>query len=156
MSDPKLIYLIGSLRNPEVPSVAAQLRAAGYLVFDDWFAAGPHADDAWRDYERARGHKLPEALKGEAAWHVFEFDKKWLEKADAVVLMMPAGKSAFMELGWSLGQGKPGFILLDADPERYDVMFRFATGVASNIEGLLQMLREEKIRRMAPRRESCV
>ena len=151
-----LVYLIGSLRNPEVPHVASQLRAAGYRVFDDWFAAGPHADDAWRDYERARGHKLPEALKGEAAWHVFEFDLKWLKKADAVVLMMPAGKSAFMELGWSLGRGKPGFILLDADPERYDVMFRFATGVASSIEELLRMMRGEEMRQGVARRESCV
>ena len=142
-----LIYLIGSLRNPRVPEVAAQLRAANYQVFDDWFAAGPHADDAWRDYERARGHRLPEALKGEAAWHVFQFDKTWLEKADAVVLMLPAGKSGHMELGWALGQGKPGFILLDSDPDRYDVMYLFATGVASDVTELLRMVRGENMRR---------
>lgn len=147
-----LVYLIGSLRNPRVPDVAAQLRAAGYQVFDDWFAAGPHADDAWRDYEKARGHRLPEALNGEAAWHVFEFDKKWLEKADAVVLMLPAGKSGHMELGWALGKDKPGFILLDNDPERYDVMYRFATGVATDVTELLRMMRGEDMRRACANR----
>ena len=30
------IYLIGYLRNPEVPKVAEKLRIAGFEVFDDW------------------------------------------------------------------------------------------------------------------------
>jgi len=39
------LYLIGSLRNPRVPEVAEILRWNGHLVFDDWYAAGPEADD---------------------------------------------------------------------------------------------------------------
>ena len=39
------LYVIGSLRNPAVPQVAKRLREAGFLVFDDWYAAGPEADD---------------------------------------------------------------------------------------------------------------
>lgn len=135
-----MIYLIGSLRNPQIPTIAEQLRSAGHDVFDDWYAAGPNADDCWRDYEKARGHTLPEALQGHAAQNVFNFDRRHLERADAVVLAMPAGKSAFLELGWSLGRGKKGFILLDADPERYDVMFQFATGVYDNLEDLIDEL----------------
>ena len=142
-----LLYLIGSLRNPEVPHVDAQLRAAGFDVFSDWYSAGNLADDAWRDYEKGRGHDLVQALEGEAARHVFEFDKLWLERADAVVLMMPAGKSGHLELGWALGRGTPGYILLDNDPERYDVMLKFATKVARNISELLRMLRGEDMRR---------
>lgn len=142
-----LVYLIGSLRNPNVPLVAAQIRAAGFEVFDDWFAAGEHADDSWRDYERARGHALPEALQGEAARHVFEFDKLWLERADAVVLMLPAGRSGHLELGWALGRDKPGFVLLDQDPDRYDVMYQFATGVATTVEELIRYLRGTDMRR---------
>lgn len=151
-----LIYLIGSLRNPEVPRVAAQVRTAGFQVFDDWYAAGEHADDAWRDYEKARGHALPEALRGEAARHVFAFDKHWLETCDAVVLMSPAGKSGHLELGWALGQGTPGYVLLDADPERYDVMYSFATGVASTVDELLRMLRGEDMQRACERRRVAI
>ena len=151
-----LIYLIGSLRNPEVPRVAAQIRTAGFEVFDDWYAAGPHADDAWRDYEKARGHTLPEALQGEAARHVFEFDKHWILKSSAVVLMLPAGKSGHLELGWALGQGKPGFVLLDGDPERYDVMYQFATNVASTVDELLRMLRGEDMKRACEQRRVAI
>ncbi len=34
-----------------------------------------------------------------------------------------------MELGYILGQGKKGFILFDEEPERWDVMLNFASGV---------------------------
>jgi len=56
------VYLIGSLRNPAVPELANTIRALGYDVFDDWYAAGPEADDKWRDYEKARGHTYKQAL----------------------------------------------------------------------------------------------
>lgn len=140
------VYLIGSLRNPRVPEVASAIRAAGFDCFDDWFAAGPNADDAWRDYEKARGHRLPQALQGYAARHVFDFDYKHLDSSDVVVLLMPAGKSGCIELGWALGRGKRGYILLDTDPDRYDVMFAFATGVVETVDELIRHLRGEAMR----------
>lgn len=139
------LYVIGSLRNPAVPQVAKRLREAGFLVFDDWYAAGPEADDKWQAYEQARGRTFAQALDGHAARHVFEFDRKNLEKADAVVLVLPAGKSAHLELGWALGQNKLGYVLLPGEPERYDVMYRFADGVYTSIEQLLEVLRPKKL-----------
>lgn len=136
-----MIYLIGSLRNPEVPKIAQALRqGTSEEIFDDWYAAGPEADDYWRDYERARGRSLAEALQGLAARAVYTFDKRNLERADTVVLVLPAGKSGHLELGWALGQGKRGYILLDNDPERYDVMYQFADGVFSTLEELINAL----------------
>lgn len=135
-----MIYVIGSLRNPRVPEVAAELRKCGLDAFDDWYAAGPHADDAWRDYENARGHGIIQALQGPAAKNVFEFDRRNLRAADAAVLVLPAGKSGHLEFGWTLGQGKPGIILLDIDPERYDVMYQFATAVVRNVRGAVKAL----------------
>src|SRR3990172_601026 len=118
------IYLIGSLRNPEVPKLAAALRAAGHEVFDDWYAAGPEADDYWQRYEQdERGHSYIEALAGYAASHVFEYDRKHLDRCNTGVLLMPAGKSSHLELGYMIGQGKPGFIVLPSEPERFDVMY---------------------------------
>lgn len=135
-----IIYLIGSLRNPAIPSIADQLRFTGHEVFDDWHAAGPEADDYWRDYEIQRGHSFIQALDGYAAGHVFEFDKYHLNRADVAVLVLPAGKSGHLELGYAIGLGKPGYILLDNNPERYDVMYRFATKVVPSIEELIQCL----------------
>lgn len=126
------VYLIGSLRNEAVPFVAAMLRRNGLDVFDDWYAAGPRADDHWQEYEQGRGHSFVQALDGHAAWHVFRYDQEHLDEADAGVLVMPAGKSGHLELGYLVGQGKPAFILLDEEPERYDVMYRFATGVTAD------------------------
>lgn len=123
-----MIYLIGSLRNEEVPKLAQAIRkATGEEVFDDWYAAGPEADDKWRDYEKSRNRSYKDALRdGLAARHVFEYDHYHLDRASAGVLLLPAGKSGHLELGYLLGQGKPGFILLD-NPDRWDVMYKFAT-----------------------------
>lgn len=134
------LYLIGSLRNPEIPKLGNQLRSAGWKVFDDWYAAGPHADDCWRDYEKGRGHTLPQALRGRAARHVYGFDLRYLSLATHVVLALPAGKSGHLELGWALGQGKKGFVLLDGDPNRYDVMYQFADAVVETYEELVDVL----------------
>ena len=131
------IYLIGSLRNERVPQTAAALRKAGFDVFDDWYAAGPEADDYWQKYEKSRGHTFAEALDGYAARHVFEFDKHHLDRCDAGVLLMPAGKSGHLELGYIMGTGKPGFILIDKEPERFDVMYRFAQSIHTEIEPLV-------------------
>lgn len=136
-----MIYITGSLRNPEIPKIAARLRETLKVeVFDDWYAAGPEADDAWRDYERDRGHSLPTALQGYAARHVFQFDKEHLSRATDVILALPAGKSGHLELGWAIGNGKRGWILLNDDPDRYDVMYCFADGVFTNLEELIAHL----------------
>lgn len=156
------VYLIGSLRNPDVPKIAQEIRNLGFDVFDDWFAAGPEADDKWRDYERDhRGHTFAEGLQGYAAKHVYNFDKTHLLDCDIAVLYMPSGKSAHLELGWVLGiahvlnllkdlgisseklnlKNKKGYIVLDG-PERWDVMYQFADGIFSNFDELKKELKK--------------
>lgn len=133
-----MIYLIGSLRNPRVPEIAQELRQAGHEVFDEWYAAGTEADCCWRDYEKARGHSYLQALRGYPAQHVFEYDLFHLNRADIVVLILPAGRSGHLELGYALGKGKRGFILLD-DPERWDVMYKFAE-IVESVDALVHRL----------------
>lgn len=128
------LYLIGSLRNPKVPEIAVQFRGYGFDVFDDWYAAGPEADDHWKAYEKGRGHDYIQALAGEAAKHVFSFDYRHLNGSDASVLVLPAGKSGHLELGYLLGQGKPGVILLDAESDRWDVMYPLASLVTYSVD----------------------
>lgn len=136
------IYLIGSLRNQKVTEVASSLRKEGFDVFDDWMAAGPEADDYWQKYETEKGNNYEEALKGYAAKHVYEFDLFHLNRCDIAVLLLPAGKSGHLELGYFIGRGKPGFILLDKHPERFDVMYQFASGVYYELESLIKHLKE--------------
>jgi hypothetical protein len=137
-----VIYLIGSLRNPSVPVIAAHLRSVGFEVFDDWYAAGPTADDCWRDYEVARGHSYKEALQGYAATHIFDFDMFHLNRCDIGVLVMPTGKSGHLELGYLVGRGKPCYVLFDKTPERYDVMYQFAQAVFFDVNDLSNELKK--------------
>lgn len=133
------IYLIGSLRHNRTRAVAEGLRNEGYDVFDDWHAAGPEADDIWREYEQERGNDYLTALRGYHAQHVFDFDFRHITRCDIGVLVLPAGKSGHMELGYILGTGKPGFILLESeDPKRWDIMYRFATSVCGTYTDLLR------------------
>lgn len=137
----KSIYIIGSLRNEKIPQIGNLLRDNGWDAFDDWYGAGPEADDKWRDYEQHRGRNLKESIYGYAARHVFAFDKHHLERVDAGLLVMPAGKSGHLELGYLRGLGKAGYILFDGVPERYDVMWNFATDVFLSVEEMLETLK---------------
>ena len=136
----KVIYLIGSLRNPEIPHIGNRLREAGFEVFDDWFAAGKIADDEWQAYETIRGRSYKEALCGYAARHVFDFDFAHLARSSIGLLVLPAGKSGHLELGYMMGQGKPGYMLFDKVPERWDVMCRFANEVFFNLGDCIDTL----------------
>lgn len=142
---PPVVYLIGSLRNPEVTKVGEALRKIGFEVFDDWMAAGPIADDSWQEYEKFKGTTYDNALKGYAARHVFEFDLHHLNRADIAVLILPAGKSGHLELGYFIGRGKPGYVLFDKEPERWDVMYQFATNVFFDVDKLGDRLKNEFI-----------
>ena len=130
------VYVIGSLRNPDIPVIASDLRKHGYDVFDDWFAAGPKADDHWKEYEVSRGRTYEEALAGYPAGQVFRYDKSHLDRCQAAVLVLPAGKSGHLELGYFIGCGKPGFILMPPGDDRWDVMYRFATKVVRSLDEL--------------------
>lgn len=134
------LYLIGSLENPKIPELGNVLREAGYDVFEDWHAGGPEADREWMRYEMQRGRTYKQALAGYHAHHVFNFDLHHLDRADAGILVYPAGKSAHLELGYMIGRGKPGYILIQDEPAKWDVMVLFATKVCFNLQELIDAL----------------
>lgn len=135
------IYLIGSLRNPAITTLGNALRKEGFSVFDDWISVGPDADDYWRDYEKAKGLSYKEALVGKAAKNVFQFDKRNLDDSEAAVLVMPAGKSAHLELGYMAGKGRKTFYYMEEEPERFDVMLQFCDAVCFGYDDLLETLK---------------
>jgi len=138
-----MIFLTGSLRNPLIPTVANQLRTAtGEEVFASWWCASDDADDTWEAYEKGRGLTYSEAIDDYAAQHVIDFDRTHLRRCDKGALLAPFGKSGCIELGYILGQGKPGYIVLNGEPEgRWDVMFGLATDIFYSVEALIEKLR---------------
>jgi nucleoside 2-deoxyribosyltransferase len=136
----KSVYIIGSLRNPMIPKIEWRLHCAGFDAFADWYSAGEKADDHWQEYEKGKGHTFAQALDGYSARNVFRYDKSHLDRCHAAVLVLPAGKSGHLELGYFIGTGKPGYILLDKEPDRFDVMYRFATAVVPDVDSLIKEL----------------
>lgn len=119
------VYVVGSLRSDSVPLTSKILREAGHDVFDDWFGAGPRADDEWKAYYQSRGFTLAEALKSPLVQHIVALDRQWLTWADAVVLAAPAGKSAHIELTWAYERDKRCVVYMPDDGEepRWDAMY---------------------------------
>lgn len=137
----KVIYLVGSLRNPAIPKVAEELRTLGFEVFDDWWSASEDADEWWQHHENFKGNSYKDAIYGHHANCVFDFDYKHLSRADIGVLVLPAGKSGHLEFGWLIGKGKAGYILFEKEPERFDIMYRFADDVCFTMDELKENLK---------------
>jgi hypothetical protein len=55
---------------------------------------------------------------------------------------MPSGKSGHLELGYSLGRGKRGYILFDQEPKRVDIMYQFATDIFFSFDELAAELQK--------------
>ena len=145
----KSIYVIGSLKNPQVPELGNYLRNAGFEIFDDWYGAGPTADQCWQEYEQGRGRTYKEALDGYASRHIVQFDHTHLKRCDGAVLILPAGRSGHMELGFVLGQGKPGFILFDQEQDKWDQMYGLTFFSGGNVtyskEELRNLLNQQSV-----------
>ena len=112
------IYLASSWRNSYQPLTVELLRAAGHEVYDFRHPPGGdhlgfswgEVDEDWRhwnaaDYLRALDHPIAHAG--------FSSDFAAMAGADAGVLLLPCGRSAHLEAGWLIGQGKPVWIVLD-------------------------------------------
>jgi hypothetical protein len=134
------IYIIGSLRNENIPIVGNAVRAAGFEAFDDWHGTGPKADDHWFEYEKLRGRSFVDALSGRAAQHTFQLDRDNILRSEGVIMVLPAGKSGHMEFGFARGNGKPGVILVDKEPDRYDVMYNFASKVTYDVQDAITFI----------------
>ena len=137
-----VIYVVGSLRNPTIPEIGNALEAIGWEAFTDWHAAGPEADDYWQKHERARGRNYREALSGYHANHVFDFDYHHLNRSHAGLLVLPAGKSCHLELGYLRGQRKQVYALFQEEPNdsRWDIMYNFCEEVFFSMEEMLKEL----------------
>lgn len=146
------IYLGGSLQNETIKAIANDLRSSlgyGSVVFDDWMAAHPEADDKWRQYSIQRGMNYEDAIRSNAGQNVFTMDMLHLIGSDVFVLVLPAGKSAHLEAGFmaglrTAGFGKRMYILLDGDTPRYDVMYAFADEVFDGVADLTRKLQEDE------------
>lgn len=137
------LYLIGSLRNEKIPVLANRLREESphTEVFDEWYSAGPHADDCWKSHQISKGLSYQDALQGYAAKNVFAFDQRHLDRSTHALLVLPAGKSGHMEIMYAAyGVRAKTAILLDPEDVRWDVMYQFIPNIFTTTEEVIEWL----------------
>lgn len=123
------IYMASSWKNEKVvKAVTNILRETGFDV--DNFTDNANGRFVFHYLEIGEIHTLNAIsfLKDERAQKAFQEDKKWLDWADVVVLVLPAGRSAHLEAGYIKGQGKHLVILspYGFPSGEFDVMYGFA------------------------------
>lgn len=141
-----MIYLIGSLNNPNIVDIENKMHEAGLVTFAQWMCSGPDADQHWKEYGKRRGWSYMDTVKSSFVQTAFNFDFKHMQESDTCVLVMPAGKSAHCEFGWFVGTGRKAYILFDGEPDRPDLMPpNLATGVFFGIDSLIEELLKYKL-----------
>lgn len=140
------IYVASSWRN-EVAHRAAlnALRAAGHECYDfrnpvpgdngfSWSQIDP--DRAWlKDPKRFRS-----GLQHPIAQHGFGLDMSALRSADATVLVLPCGRSAHLELGYSVGAGKRTIVLLDSPMSEPELMYLMCDAICVSSQEVIEQL----------------
>ena len=130
------IYVASSWRNIEQPTVVDQLRKWGHEVYD--FRHPTHNNNGfhWSEIDPEWRNWMPDqfiaGLESDIAGAGFLLDMQALIDSDAVVLVMPCGKSSHLELGWAVGAGKTTAILLNGKCEP-ELMYKLADLVTTNL-----------------------
>lgn len=141
------IYIASSWKNVgEVRQLASRLR-------DDGFAVDDFTDDSrgrfvfhYADLNEADRLDAISFLQHDQARRAFLEDKKMIDWADAVVLLLPSGRSAHLEAGYAKGTGKK---LVIYQPEQFplgefDVMYGFADLITTSFADVVSFLSEPR------------
>lgn len=139
------IYVASSWRNTRHAELIEMLRATGYDVYDfrnpgpgdhgfHWSEIDPGWED-WTSVEFAGALDHPLAQRG------YQTDMAALASSDAVVLLLPCGRSAHLEAGWAAGRGKRVAVYLSGTDEP-ELMYKMADAVCPSYDDLLGALVE--------------
>jgi len=132
------IYVASSWRNVLQPGIVHALRRCGHEVYD--FRHPKLNDDGFRwselgnpDYEHGdlvAPVTYREMLQHPRSVEGYESDISHVRWCDACVYVLPCGRSASFELGYAMGQGKRGYVVV-FDMVEPELMFREATIIAN-------------------------
>jgi nucleoside 2-deoxyribosyltransferase len=138
------IYLASSWRNLDQPRVLSVLRDAGHKVYDfrsptpDNHGFGWHSVDP--DGAPMTVQRYLKAIMHPVADHGFRLDMTALRQCDAVVLLLPCGRSAHLEAGWAVGAGRR-VVVYTRDGEEPELMYKMCAAIVSTDDELRMVLR---------------
>lgn len=155
------IYVASSWRNEaRQQATVIALRAQGHDVYDfrnpepgdhgfGWHQCATNGEDpgAFRDMMRDPGFFRDEVLSHPVARAGFEKDMGALRAADVVVIVLPCGRSAHLELGWAAGSGRTTIVYLDDPMSEPELMYLACTHIVTTLAEVVD--RVEDLRRSA-------
>lgn len=136
------IYVASSWRNPIQPEVVKQLREAGHSVYDFRKPSMGEQGFRWCDVTPGENEDTLQTflngLESPLANDGFEQDFAAMRGARIFILVMPSGRSAHLEAGWSIGAGKPTAILLSEDEVQPELMYKMADALLTSIDAVVE------------------
>jgi hypothetical protein len=134
------IYVASSWRNSSLDNVNARLRRAGIDTYDfrehggfHWQDVFPDWGNGWPDHGEMDAAMVLAGMDSPPAERGFERDRDALDLCRALVLVLPCGNSAHLELGYAVGVGKPACVLLPDGPVRPDLMWKLADLITADL-----------------------
>lgn len=134
------IYVASSWRNEQQPFVVEALRKVGHSVYDfknpqkgDKGFSWKEIDEHWKTWNLL---EFVEALESVPAITGFGLDSLAVKECDALVLLLPCGKSAHLEAGFAAGRGKPVFALIEK-LEEPELMYKWFEGIYGSLANLI-------------------
>jgi hypothetical protein len=142
------IYVASSWRNSLQPAIVHTLRRCGHEVYD--FRNPKPGDDGFRWSELGNpGYKhgelvdpkvYREMLQHPRSIEGYTSDISHVRDCEAVVYVLPCGRSASWEFGYAMGQGKKGYVVA-FEPTEPELMFREAR-ILANMDELFEVFGE--------------
>jgi hypothetical protein len=139
-----MLYVASSWRNEHQPGVVRLLRNLNYQVYDYRHPCAGDDGFAWseidKDWRNWNPQQFSDALLSPISFRGFSFDFASMARAQACVLVLPSGRSAHLEAGYFVGQGKP-LIVYMPEPVEPELMYLMANKIVLELAGLVPALR---------------
>lgn len=140
-----MIYVASSWRNPLYEGVLAVLHAAQLTYYDFTHPVAGNAGFHWHEidpgWQQWSPEQYREALSHPLAKSGFTFDMDALKACDTLLLVLPCGRSAHLELGYAIGAGKKTIIYYPSDMQMEpELMYKAADHLCLSMGEVLAAL----------------
>ena len=89
---------------------------------------------------RMKGNYVHHIASDSEARRGFLFDRDALHWCDTLVLLLPCGKSAHLEAGYAMGQGKQTFVVLSDEGFEPELMYLLGDNICESVTDLFVAL----------------
>jgi nucleoside 2-deoxyribosyltransferase len=138
---PKTFFISSRWRNKgQVKGLTEKIRELGLKVFS-FLEYHPNQQDVLLDPEEVMRKFESRMQDDEMVRRLSALDLEHIKKADVVILLLPAGISAHMEIGYAYGLGKE--CILIGEPEKTETTYCMFSRSYKTIEEFISSLKKE-------------